>query len=401
MASEEGRLKTFEEYCKEGNKEYTSGSYDVAEDLYNKALECNPAGCEALIGLASICIKSEKFEQAQKHADRAIDVARKSSVQLETSTLIASAFQKGGLSCFHRGLYQEAKNYFSEGSKYDSSPKSGKLKTHNLRYTTSLVVLRISFQGLRQWIIWCDEKMAKKTASANSEEKSQGTNSNTNDAPKPSEKVETATIAIPEQKIKHDWYQTETTVVVEVRIKGLKQDHVQVEFDRQELNVNAKVPGRNSDYVLSIELAHEIQPEKCTFKVLSTKLEIKMLKNEGIRWTVLEGEDPLPIKATPLPAADSGSATKPPSYPGTSKRDWSKIEKDIEKELEAEKPEGEAALQDLFAKIYKDGDDNLRRAMNKSFQESGGTVLSTNWDEIKSGKTEVKPPDGMEYKKWE
>ena len=39
--------------------------------------------------------------------------------------------------------------------------------------------------------------------------------------------------------------------------------------------------------------------------------------------------------------------------------------------------------------------------MNKSFQESGGTVLSTNWDEIKKEKTDVKPPDGMEYKKWD
>ena len=33
-------------------------------------------------------------------------------------------------------------------------------------------------------------------------------------------------------------------------------------------------------------------------------------------------------------------------------------------------------------------------------QESGGTVLSTNWNEIGNKDTTVKAPDGMEYKKW-
>lgn len=33
--------------------------------------------------------------------------------------------------------------------------------------------------------------------------------------------------------------------------------------------------------------------------------------------------------------------------------------------------------------------------------ESGGTVLSTNWEEVGSKRVEVKPPDGMEFKKWE
>jgi suppressor of G2 allele of SKP1 len=40
------------------------------------------------------------------------------------------------------------------------------------------------------------------------------------------------------------------------------------------------------------------------------------------------------------------------------------------------------------------------KAMNKSYQESGGTVLSTNWNEIGKEETPVKPPDGMEFKKW-
>jgi suppressor of G2 allele of SKP1 len=39
--------------------------------------------------------------------------------------------------------------------------------------------------------------------------------------------------------------------------------------------------------------------------------------------------------------------------------------------------------------------------MMKSFQESGGTQLSTNWSEVGSKTMEVKPPDGMEWKTWQ
>jgi hypothetical protein len=42
----------------------------------------------------------------------------------------------------------------------------------------------------------------------------------------------------------------------------------------------------------------------------------------------------------------------------------------------------------------------IRRAMNKSFQESGGTVLSTNWSEVGSKKVEGTPPKGLEMHKW-
>jgi suppressor of G2 allele of SKP1 len=34
-------------------------------------------------------------------------------------------------------------------------------------------------------------------------------------------------------------------------------------------------------------------------------------------------------------------------------------------------------------------------------QESGGTVLSTNWKEVARERVEVKAPDGMEWHKWE
>eukprot|EP00842_Homolaphlyctis_polyrhiza_P002262 jgi/Hompol1/3036/HPOL_005622-RA len=83
--------------------------------------------------------------------------------------------------------------------------------------------------------------------------------------------------------------------------------------------------------------------------------------------------------------------------PDEAKKDWSAVEKSIEED----KPTGDAALNALFQQIYKDASDDTRRAMMKSYIESNGTCLSTNWDEVGSKTVECSPPEGMEVKKWE
>lgn len=61
---------------------------------------------------------------------------------------------------------------------------------------------------------------------------------------------------------------------------------------------------------------------------------------------------------------------------------------------------GDSTVNEFFQKLFKDADEDTKRAMLKSYQESGGTTLSTNWEEVSKGKVDVKPPEGSEWKKW-
>merc|ERR1712078_58285 len=89
--------------------------------------------------------------------------------------------------------------------------------------------------------------------------------------------------------------------------------------------------------------------------------------------------------------------------PYASHRDWDAIEKNIADEEKNEKPEGDEAMNKLFKQIYSNASDDTRRAMVKSFQTSGGTVLSTNWDEVKEKDYEKErtAPKGVEWKTWD
>lgn len=90
--------------------------------------------------------------------------------------------------------------------------------------------------------------------------------------------------------------------------------------------------------------------------------------------------------------SNSNNTDKPKDTPACaikpfSKKNWDAIISEFEKEEEQE-----SDVNVLFKKIYESGSDEVRKAMNKSFQESGGTVLSTNWEKVAEKKVEPKPP---------
>jgi hypothetical protein len=73
--------------------------------------------------------------------------------------------------------------------------------------------------------------------------------------------VQRETIKAP--KVNHDWYQTETTVVVEIRIKSLKAEDARVDIKDTELGVNIKLDEKaDREFILDLHLAHPIIPDQ-------------------------------------------------------------------------------------------------------------------------------------------
>ena len=133
----------------------------------------------------------------------------------------------------------------------------------------------------------------------------------------------------------------------------------------------------------------------------------------GLKWPALEStttQSAAPTTSTStstIPAKSSPTTTAPSkgiAYPTSSRtgaKNWDAIEREIIKDAETwEKPDGDAAANAMFRELFKNATPEARRAMEKSYVESNGTALSTNWDEVKRGRMETKPPDSMVAKKW-
>lgn len=188
-------------------------------------------------------------------------------------------------------------------------------------------------------------------------------------------------------KIRDDWYQNNDEVTVTIYAKNVPEKSLSIEFTSRSVSVSFP-SADNSEYNYDLDpLFGTIDAEKSKYKVYGTKLEITLVKQKPGKWATLEGDG-----TTDLAPTQASTSSGAPAYPTSSKKaiNWSsfQVKDDDDKD------------EDFFAKLYKDVDDDTRRAMMKSYVESNGTVLTTNWDEAKTKTFETSPPEGMEAKKW-
>ncbi|KAK7601999.1 hypothetical protein V9T40_009440 [Parthenolecanium corni] len=173
---------------------------------------------------------------------------------------------------------------------------------------------------------------------------------------------------------KYDWYQTDAKVVITILVKKVVPESVNVNFTKENVSTSIKLSS-NEDCDMNFCLSHPIVPEKCTFKVTPSKIEIHLAKVASIKWNMLEKKV---------------EVAKPIAGP----KNWDALAKNLVSDKDEE------TIDTMFNKIYADGSDEQKRAMLKSFYESGGTVLSTDWKEVSKKKVDIKPPEGVEFKPW-
>ncbi|TVY82606.1 Glucose-insensitive transcription protein [Lachnellula suecica] len=267
-------------------------------------------------------------------------------------------------------------------------------------------------------------------------------------APSNGKEPEAAVVAKPAgttiDKIRMDWYQSNTTVTIDILCKGIPKENTTVTFTNTSLEVKFPVPASNCDYEYKADpLNQGITAHGCTYRVTPHKLEIVLEKSFAhIKWsgikrepqsdakpqTNAEDKSPSSVQASADPQPQASKPEKmeaeTPSKPTDlsantrfhkdivpredlrhpepilrddfSKKNWDKVLAD-----EDDEEVGGDEMNAFFKKIYKGADPDTQRAMMKSYQESNGTALSTNWSEVEAKKYDVAPPEGMEVKKWD
>ena len=199
-----------------------------------------------------------------------------------------------------------------------------------------------------------------------------------------------------ELKIIYNWIQTGTDITVDIT-----SNH---NLNAYDIKINKKsiefVDKKEGTVKYTINLTNGILVEKSSYKITSSmKCKLELHKEvENFNWVNLEVSKNDDSLNNPKDKVVHGY------YPSSSKvkKDWSQLDKEIdEQEKEDASKDGNEGMWRLFRDIYAKGNEETRRAMIKSFQTSGGTVLSTNWDEVKDkdyeGKDRPEAPKGQEW----
>lgn len=160
------------------------------------------------------------------------------------------------------------------------------------------------------------------------------------------------------QDIKYDWYQSEEDVTITLFVKNINKENFNVTFTDDSMSISL-TDNKNVVSNLNLMFYDFVRPSECSYKILTTKIEVKLRKLINGFWLNLDKKE----------------------HDRNVKQqiNWDKF---VKNEITGD--DTQADINNFFQKIYNDGSDDVKRAMMKSYYESCGTVLTTNWSEVNS-----------------
>lgn len=390
--------------ARKGEAALSASNYDEAIGHFTDALRTNPSAVKYYIGRATAYQRRSKYAEALADSELAVALAHKRAVR----ELIKDSQFRRAQQLYFLEKYADAEHILSIVKKLDEKEKtlpiwSAKVEKKLQEIPEGDERRKVTVQDVPDVEIPSAQPATLSKASTSTSTSTWTSTSAPAAAPKPA-------VPTPANKIKDDWYQNNETVTVNILAKGAPKDNVTVEFERESLTVSFPVAGSSSEYNFDIEpLYAAIEPAQSSFRVTPNKVEITMKKaTAGIKWHKLEGDGQVEAAAASQDKARipehvlTGKVKQEtaPAYPTSSKsgaKNWDKVVlEDLDDKDEIEGDE----TSHFFKKLYKDATAEQQRAMMKSYQESGGTVLSTDWSSVGEKTINPEPPEGMEAKKY-
>ncbi|CAL5870984.1 uncharacterized protein PFLUO_LOCUS5226 [Penicillium psychrofluorescens] len=92
------------------------------------------------------------------------------------------------------------------------------------------------------------------------------------------------------ESVRNDFYQTPSSVTVSLYLKKIDKDNAKVVFSANSIELDLPTSD-NKRYTDTYTLFAAIDPEKSTFKVMGTKLELILAKADNTSWPVLRSDD--------------------------------------------------------------------------------------------------------------
>ncbi|QPG76425.1 hypothetical protein FOA43_003814 [Brettanomyces nanus] len=346
-----------------------SEDYIKAGKLIDSALRENSTSLMALTLKTEINLRTKKY-------DEAIDCSRRALNEAELLCKRES---------IARARYQLSMAYF---------------KTHKYAESFDQIMLASKYAEKDNEIMIFKEMVTKKyQTEADLTEEQIKQEEAKYDHSKQKSQVSTPTV---KSQMRTDWYDGDSVVDISIFVKSIDKKSVAADFEPNSFKVEfMDTKGEKYNYAIP-KLYNEIVPDECEYAVFSTKLEITLAKSKKLKWTNLkydESKDKRAQEVEPtMQSYDNSEAVT--SYPSSSNKkvDWSKYEGSDEDEANEEA--GDDAALNFFQKLYSDADPDTKRAMMKSYVESNGTSLSTDWSEVAKKEVETQAPEGTVPKQW-